>query len=230
MNLIAEKVKNGRIKAGISEKILAKKCGLSENYIKQIESGKKVINEQAAQKIFKVLGVDVDLLQQGANLSRTDVQSNQLHKPEKKGVPAKRETVTIEPNDQWTDALAHIIKQFPVVDMLTGKIVGTKEIPVLSKNIEGCPWNKTSFYHIVDDQLSHMRIKKGDVVMICEREEVINGKLMLIEVKGYRVLRKIWKNHKKMLVSTGAQNEEPVEYNEDQIRVLGQCIKVEFKL
>ncbi len=230
MNLIAEKIKNGRIKAGISEKTLAKKCGLSENYIKLIESGKKVINELSAQKIFKVLGVDVDLLQQGANLSRMDVQSKQLNEADKKRVSVKKETVIIEPNDQWSDALAHIIKQFPVIDLLTGKTVATKEIPVLGKNVEGCPWNKTRFYRVADDQLVHLRVKKDDVVMICETEEVINGKLMLIEVEGHRIIRKIWKDNNKMTISSGAHNEEPARYSVDQVQILGQCVKVEFRL
>jgi transcriptional regulator with XRE-family HTH domain len=230
MNLIAEKIKNGRIKASMSEKILAKKCGLSEKYIKQIESGKKVINEQSAQKIFKVLGVDADLLQQGSNISRSDIQSVRSIKAKNEELSAKKENVTVEPNDQWADGLAHIIKQYPVTDLSTGKAVGLKEIPVLGKKIEGCSWNKIKYYRVSDDILAHLRVKKDDVVMICESDEVINGKLMLIEVGGRRILRKIWQDNKKMHISTGAKNEEPIQHNADRVQILGQCIKVEFRL
>ncbi len=41
MNRLAEKIKKARLNAKLTEKELAKKCGLSVNYIIQIESGKK---------------------------------------------------------------------------------------------------------------------------------------------------------------------------------------------
>ena len=230
MNLIAEKIRTGRSKAGISEKALAKKCGLSENYIKQIESGKKVINEQAAQKIFQVLGVDVDLLQQGSNFLRSDERPAQTSDVDRKGTAAKKDNTLIEPNDQWADALAHIIKQYPVIDLLSGKNKGFKEIPVLGKKIEGCQGNKIRFYQVSDNLLAHLRIKRDDIVMICETEEIINGKLMVFEMGGRRYMRKMWKDNKKLLVSTGLQNEAPVEYAPEKVQVIGQCIKVEFKL
>ena len=230
MNSIAEKIKTGRSKAGISEKALAKKCGLSESYIKQIESGKKVINEQAAQKIFQVLGVDADLLQQGSGLSRSDIKPKQMTELDRKEKMVKQENITIEPNEQWSDALAHIIKQYPVIDLLSGKTMGIKEIPVMGKKVEGCQWNKIRFFQVSDNLLDHLRIKRDDIVMICETEEIINGKLMAFEMGGRRYLRKMWKNNKKLLVSTGLQNEELVEYDTEKVRVIGQCLKVEFNL
>jgi len=230
MNLIADSIKKSRIKAGMTEKMLAKKCGLAENYIKQIEAGKKVINEQSAQKILKVLGVDADVLQQGAHLSRYDVKLEQSPDTGRKELSRPKEMLDIEPNDQWSDALAHIIRQFPVIDMLTGKTVSVKEIPVLGKKFEGCQWNKIKFFRVADDQLIHLRIKHNDVIMVCESEEVINGKLMVVEMGGGRFIRKIWKDNKTIKMSTGAKNEEPVQYNIDRVNVIGQCIKVEFNL
>ena len=50
MNRVAQKIKDARLKSGMSEKQLAKKCGLSVSYILQIETGKKIINEKMADK------------------------------------------------------------------------------------------------------------------------------------------------------------------------------------
>lgn len=230
MNSVAEKIRAARSKAGISEKALAKKCGLSESYIKQIETGKKVINEQAAQKIFQVLGVDADLLQQGSRILASDVKPTQTTDLDRKKQRVKQENISIEPNEQWSDALAHIIKQFPVIDLLSGKTIGIKEVPVLGKKIEECQWNKIRFFRVSDNLLAHLRIKSDDIVMVCETEEIINGKLMAFEMNGRCYLRKMWKNKKKLLISTGLNNEEPVEYDAEKVRVIGQCLKVEFKL
>ena len=64
MNRLAVKIKEARIKAGLTEKQLAKKCGLSVSYIIQIESGKKIVNESVADKILKSLGTTEEFVKE----------------------------------------------------------------------------------------------------------------------------------------------------------------------
>ncbi len=229
MNLIAQKINTERTKKGMTEKALAKKCGLSENYIKQVEAGKKVINEQAAQKILNVLDVDTDLLQQGANLSRIEEEVTRQRTIKTKEID--KEQHYIEPNQQWSDALAHIIKEFPVEDIVSGKQVGKKTLPMLGKKSEGFAWDSIRFVRVTDNLLQSFRIHQDDIVMIGDTTQIINGKCMLIELNGRRMIRKIWKvNQNTINLSPGVNEHEVETVKADQVKVLGQCIKVEFYL
>ena len=80
MNRLAVKIKEARIKAKMSEKDLAKACGQNINYILQIESGKKVINEKIAEQILKILGEKIDLFQDQEEEKKTIVKQPEVKK------------------------------------------------------------------------------------------------------------------------------------------------------
>jgi transcriptional regulator with XRE-family HTH domain len=229
MNPIAETLRKERLRAGMTEKMLARKCGLSESYVKQVESGKKVVSEQAAEKMLQALGAEADVLHQGANIQH--ISEDEI-KPSvnQKAMQKEKETIhPIEPNAQWSDALAHIIKRFPIENLSTGKVAGYKELPLLGKKIDGCPWEKIRFFEVDTSQFQHHRIYRNDIVMVCENTETVNGKLHVIEIGGQRVIRRLMMNQNKtMSVSTGVPAEEPVMMNAGQVKVIGQCVKVEF--
>ncbi|MDW7672491.1 MAG: helix-turn-helix transcriptional regulator [Bacillota bacterium] len=229
MNPIAETLRKERLRAGITEKVLARKCGLTESYVKQVESGKKVVSEQAAEKMLQVLGAESDVLQQGANIQH--VAEDDI-KPSTGQQTVQKETKTIqpiEPNAQWSDALAHIIKRFPIENLSTGKVAGYKELPLLGKKIDGCPWEKIRFFEVDNSQFQHQRIYRNDVVTVCENTEIVNGRLYVLEIGGKRVICRLTMNQNKTLsVSTGIAGEEPVMMNAAQVKVIGQCVKVEF--
>ncbi len=104
MNRIAEKIRDARIKAGLTEKQLAKKCGLSVGYIIQIESGRKIVKEQLADKILKSLGEKVSMQEPTEEFEPQVVAK----KPKAQSVPVA--TSMVEPNAQWADALSGVIK------------------------------------------------------------------------------------------------------------------------
>ncbi|MGB9866743.1 MAG: helix-turn-helix domain-containing protein [Bacillota bacterium] len=51
-----------RIRSGLSQRALAKKCGLSSTYISQLESGDRAPSPRAAKVLCEALGVDFDTL------------------------------------------------------------------------------------------------------------------------------------------------------------------------
>ena len=57
MSRLGDTIRAGRIKNKMTEKALAKKCGLAESFIKDVESGRKIVSDEQAQRILKVLGV-----------------------------------------------------------------------------------------------------------------------------------------------------------------------------
>mgnify|MGYP006392078815 FL=1 len=57
MSRLGDTIQKARIKAKMTEKALGRKCGLAESFIKDVESGRKIVSDEQAQRILKVLGV-----------------------------------------------------------------------------------------------------------------------------------------------------------------------------
>ena len=60
MSRIGDKIKEARLKANIPQKALAKKLGVSEKYINEVEMGRKVAQESFINKASKILNVDLN--------------------------------------------------------------------------------------------------------------------------------------------------------------------------
>ena len=57
MSRLGDTIQKARIKAKMTEKALGRKCGLAESFIKDVESGRRIVSDEQAQRILKVLGV-----------------------------------------------------------------------------------------------------------------------------------------------------------------------------
>ncbi len=232
MNPIAKRIQDARRKAGMTEKELAKKCGLSSAYITQIESGKKIINETAAETILKVFGETVETAF-GAYLDQPEVVQvrPEIKKPLAKPTPLqKAEQVQVEPTDQWTGALSGIIKTFPVVDLASGKPLGQKELPVLNKKIEGIPWEKLQFFAVSTNEAESFRIHKGDVLWVQETAEVQQAGLHIVSRQNMKMLAHIRKEYGQLILSKTQDDKKPETVDAKSLRIIGRCMKAEFAL
>lgn len=225
MNRLAKKIKDARQKSGLSEKELAKRCGLSASYIIQIESGKKIINEKAADNILKVLGTKAEMLEE---TSQREEMATKKEKPKAK--KAQPITYSVEPNAQWASALAGVIKKYNVVDCLSNKTVSYKELPIISKKVEGHNPDRIMFIKVSDDELEVLRINKGDVVTVLMTKEVQNDNLYLVIIDGKRYIRKVRKENNCYTFSKGVKSNQPVRVEKQRVEILGKCLKVEFDL
>ncbi len=224
MNRLAEKIKKARIKAGITEKELAKKCGLSVGYIIQIESGKKIIKEAFADKILKSLGEKTERLE-------ADVPKPKATEAKKTIKSKQQESVrNINPTGQWADALAGVIKTYSIVDCRTGSVVGHKDLPILSKKIEGVHADKIIFVKASDDTAKALRIYKGDVVTIAQTHEIQNGKIYLLEHEGKKIMRKLKKDGERMGLFSSELHQDPLWVNKKAVKIIGKCLKSEHQL
>jgi len=57
---VAEKIKSLRLEAGMSQKALAKKLGVAESFINDVELGRKIINENMIKRISKIFNKDIN--------------------------------------------------------------------------------------------------------------------------------------------------------------------------
>ncbi|MBQ7008393.1 MAG: helix-turn-helix transcriptional regulator [Ruminococcus sp.] len=61
-SLIGKKIKNKRVKLGLTQEKLAEKCDISVSYVAHIERGTKSLSLETAVKISNVLDVSLDYL------------------------------------------------------------------------------------------------------------------------------------------------------------------------
>lgn len=224
MNSIGKKIKDARLAAKLTEKQLAKKCGVAESFVIQVESGRKVINEKTAENILNKLGVKLEsIIQEDLNEPKPKVQEP---KPE---VKPKIEFNPIEPTGQWADALANIIKKYPIYDIQTDKVVGHKDLPVLDKKVEGHRWDKLMFIQYLGSDLEGLRIRKNDIVMVYQTNDIQNNGIYLLELNSKKVVRQLRKESSKLFMSTGLK-EEPTTTDMSKVKIIGKCVKVEFIL
>ncbi len=235
MNPIAQRIREARLKAGLSEKQLAKKCGLSASYIEQIEAGRKIINEAAAANILKVFGETVESAF-GSYLDETPApaapaaQSRPAAQPAAKPAPRVSEPVQVEANDQWAGALSGIIKRFPVTELHSGKAVAEKELPVLNKRIEDIPWEKLLFIAVNDDEAQAHRIRKGDILWVRATDQVQQEGLYIIERQSRRQVALLKKEYGQLQLLKSPGDKRPETLDAKGLKIVGKCVRAEFAL
>lgn len=55
-------LRGARLREGYSQKMLAKKCGISQENLSKMETGKRPIGKRVAEKLAKALHINIDLL------------------------------------------------------------------------------------------------------------------------------------------------------------------------
>ncbi len=224
MNRVAMKIRDARKKSGLTEKELAKKCGLSASYIIQIESGKKIINEKAAETILKALGEKSEILEASSAIEETD------NKP--KQAPKAKQTTSyvVEPNAQWTSALEGVLKKYPIYDCISGNVVSNKELPIINKKVEGHNPDRLMFIQASNDEMEVLRIQKNDIVTVMMTKEIQNDNIYLLEIDKKKSIRKVRKENNIYKLSKSSHSSDAVSVDAKRVTVIGKCIKVEFSI
>lgn len=228
MNRLAIKIKEARLKAKMSEKDLAKACGQNINYILQIESGKKVINEQIAENILKILGEKVEFFGDVESPKQNPVSSTQVKPSSTKMNTPPVQAIT--PNEEWQGALAGIIKSYPIQEERSAKVVGYKDLPILSKKIDGFHYEKVIFIKVTDSELTKYRIQKQDLVMVVLANEIQGQGVYYIEVNRVKMIKYIVKTQNNKCIYSNGSSDTEVEGDLKDIKILGRVVKVEFNV
>lgn len=228
MSRVGEKIKEARLKNGISQKELAKKLGVAEKFINEVEMGRKVAQESFIEKAGKVLKTDFndvsmvvtdEALQEERKSLRETSFNNYNKKPEK------------EKDEVWTNAFSSVLKNVPIYDYALKNSKGYKEMPIHSNKIEGYTQDKVLFIEIQDDEMSGFRILKGDLAFAHLTKEVENNGTFLVDYKGKRAIRqiKVLGNSKVLLVSNaGSLLTETMETRD--ITIVAKLKRLEINL
>lgn len=227
MNRLAIKIKEARLKAKMSEKDLAQAIGQNINYILQIESGKKIINEKIADDILKALGTEMDSFQDTAGYTKEKEQT--AIKPVVKPIEKKKEEV-ISPNDSWSGALSGVIKKYSIVDEISGKEVGSKELSILGKKVEGIHFEKVMFVQVSESELPKYRLMKKDVVTVHLVSEMTGSGIYYFEYGGKKMIRHLHKIQNHLIAFSKNGSDAECDVPTKDIKIIGRVVKIEILL
>ncbi|WP_461206563.1 S24 family peptidase [Clostridium sp. DL1XJH146] len=227
MSRLGDQLRKARLDSKMSEKALAKKIGASEKFIKEVESGKKVINEQMIDKISKILGKNLN-----------DISLDFEDEAPTDRVPVNRAKKVESPNvalgkvqDVWNDAFSSVLKSVPIYDYSLNNILGKKQLPVESNKIEGHAKDKVLYLKVLDDDMIGFRINKNDIAFGVITNQIFNNSICLIQKGNERYIRQIKKlnNNQILLVSNkGSLRTETV--TDKEIQVLVKLERLEISL
>jgi transcriptional regulator with XRE-family HTH domain len=234
MSRIGEKLKNIREQLGLSQKQLAKKMGVAESFISEIEQGRKIANEGFITKLTKLTGKDINditmSIEEEASREQLDVKSETIRV--NKVSPVKSSTKDLpQINDVWSDALNSVLKTITIYKYDLKQAVGSRQLPVVANKVEGYALDKVIYLQIQDDDMIGFRIASGDIAFAHLTHEVENNAICLVDINGERVIRQIKKldNSKALLISNKGSLRTETAYIKD-INVIARLDRVEIKL
>ena len=105
MSRVGENIKQAREKSGMTVKALAKKLGVAEKYLNEVEMGRKVAPESFIDKASKVLKSDLNDI----SMVVTDEALMEERKTLKE-LPKRN----VESSEVWTDAFSSVLRSVPI--------------------------------------------------------------------------------------------------------------------
>lgn len=225
MSRVGDRIKEARLKANIPQKALAKKLGVSEKYINEVEMGRKVAQESFINKASKVLNTDLNDI----NMVVTDEDLMEEKRVAKESKPSfKKDNKS---NEVWENAFSSVLKNVPIYDYELKNVKGHKELPIHSNKVEGYPQDKVIYLEVSDDEMSGFRMLRGDLVFGHLVTELNQNGFYLVNYKGETKIREVRRldNSKVLLMSNrGSAMTETVEVR--NMKVVAKLDRVEIKL
>ena len=226
MSRVGEKIKEARLKNGISQKDLAKKLGVAEKFINEVEMGRKVAQESFIEKAAKILKTDFN----DVSMVVTD-ETLQEERKTLREVSSNNYNKKLEKDEVWTNAFSSVLKNVPIYDYSLKNSKEYKEMPIHSNKIEGYTQDKVLFIEIQDDEMAGFRILKGDLAFAYLTKEIENNGIFLVDYKGKRAIRqiKVLGNSKVLLISNaGSLLTETMETRD--ISIVAKLKRLEINL
>lgn len=243
MSRLGDLLKTERLRRDMTLKQVAKKGGVSEQYLKDVEEGKRIIPDDQARRILKKIGLS-EQTEQGFTLDdiaatvdlqtvSTPAQASVQPEAPKEAVPVfyddAQDNKTVQ-GSVWLDALSSVLKRVPVYNAVMEE-TDRRLLPVLQGRIEGASPDKVFYYQMPDDSMRGFRILKEDLCFIVPAGSPIDGAVMLLELKGKRVLRKLKKLDSLSILLQSYDREYAAEtWALPDVSIIGQAVRVEFSL
>ena len=206
----------------MTQKQLGKLIGVSDSFIDEVESGKRVMKDDMLLRITKALG-------------QTSVKTEMYDASDM----IKRDTIVKAPavsapkqvQQVWVDALEGILKAVPVYDYKMDKAIATKQLPIIANKVEGFAKDKVFYLRVEDNDMIGFRIMKGDLALANMTQEFEKDAMYFIEYNEKRAIRQVKKleGNKLLLINNkGSLVTETI--GQKNVKILARFIRLEILL
>lgn len=239
MSRLGDLIHLERTRRGLTLKKVAKLCSVSENYLADVEEGKRIIGDDQARRILKKMGLEH---QTESDFSLDDIaaaidlhtiapalpQSNK--EPEKKQRPVA--SLPAEQNEHsgiWLEALQSVLREVPVYNA-TWNIIDHRTLAAAQGRIEGGPADQALYFMAPDNSMRGFRILQGDLLLTVPAQSPIDGAVMLLNLSGHYMIRKIKLSGDKLMLLSYDQEIDAQPIAVSGVVFIGRCARLEASL
>lgn len=241
MSRLGDLIRTERLRAKMTPKQVAKKCGVAESYLLAVEAGTKIIADDQARRILKTIGLreqteaDFSLDDIAATVDLAAVQPTMAKKMTEKPKEAEKVASSDEKESGvtgsvWLDALSSVLKRVPVMNAVM-KPLSYRLLPVENGRIEGANPDKVFYFTAPDDSMRGFRIHQGDIALMVPAQSPVDGAVMLVEYDSHRYLRKVKKlDSFTVLLQSYDREYDAKTVQLSEISFLGRAVRLEIAL
>ena len=240
LSRLGDLIRLERTRQGLTYKQVARKCGVSDKYLMEVEAGTRIIADDQARRILKKMGMTehteadftLDDIAATVDLQSAVPQLTRAAERKKAGPDAEpaAETDPGVSGSIWLDALSGVLKHVPIYNAVM-KEVGHRLLPITEGKIEGAPPDKVYYFMAPDNDLRGFRVQRGDLVLVVPAQAAVDGAIMLLQTAQGRVLRKIKRvnDYQAMLQKYDEAFESEIK-NFNELTFVGRCVRLEADL
>jgi len=238
MSRLGDLIKLERTRRGLTPKAVARKSGVSEGYLLDVEAGTRIIQDAQVRRILKVMGAQAP---EESSFTLDDIAATvdlqsalpQAARAVEKAAAAKPDGKAADTNitgSIWLDALSGVLQHVPIYNAVM-KEVGSRLLPVTEGKIEGAPKDRVYYFKAPDDDMRGFRVHRGDLVLVVPAGAPQDGAMMLIETPQGLLLRqiKLLPRFQAMLQKYDREFESEI-INIADLKVVGKCVRLEAEL
>ena len=232
MSRVGEKIKTEREKCGLTQKALAKKLGVAEKYINEIELGRKVAQESFIDRAAKILKVDLNDINMVVTDEALMEERKQEEKIKKELKPKRQAKILGETSEVWTEAFSSVLKTINIYDYSLKNVFGKKDLPVYSNKVCGYPVDKVLYVKVQDNEMAGFRIMKDDIAFGHLTKDLTGTSgIYLIEFEGKRIIRQVKSLGGSKILLIKNENSVQTETTDiHSIKIIAKLESVEFNL
>lgn len=227
MSRLGNEIMQARTRAGLSQKQLAKKLGVSEGFIADVEVGRRVLNNILLTRIKGVLGSIGAEMEEAVSLPTVASPVRKVVAPAKGEKPQTDEAV----KDIWQDALGGVVKEVPVVDVSLNSLKETRKLLVMDNRVEGIAKDKVFYLRIPDNDMIGFRMVRDDLALCGMTRDYEEDGYYLILLNDKRVVRQLKKTaigQLSIASHNGVLHRETVLLRD--VQIVAKLYRIEIKL
>ena len=243
MSRLGDLIRLERTRQGLTHKQVARKCGVSDKYLMEVEAGIRIIADDQARRILKSMGMtehteaDFTLDDIAATVDLQSAVPQLTKAAEAKKAPAKQEKAEVVAESGpgvagsiWLDALSGVLKHVPIYNAVM-KEVGHRLLPITNGRIEGAAPDKVYYFMAPDNSLRGFRVQRGDLLLVVPAQAAVDGAIMLLQTPQGRILRKVKRvnDYQAMLQKYDEAFESEIK-NFSDLTFVGRCVRLEAEL